>query len=130
MGAAAARSRVCSCAARSHIQRAGYFLIAADGATRLTGVYRLDGQIAFEVGAFLNYYYYWYGPSPSEIVERISPTSSLIINGISNTRHDGDRVIAGTMSGVFGTSTRTTSPFRPYAASCFSTSHGFELRRQ
>ena len=105
-------------------------LIAADGTTRLTGVYRVDGRIAFEVGAFLNYYYYWYGPSPSEIVERISPTSSLVIHGTSNTTDNGNGVIAGTLSGVFATTQRTASPFWPYTVSCNSSSHGFELRRQ
>ena len=116
--------------ARLTVTLSGADLIAADGTTRLTGVYRLDGRIAFEVGSFLNYYYYWYSPLGSEIVERISPTSALVINGTSNTTDDGNGVIAGTMSGVFGTSTRMTAPFRPFSASCFSTSHGFELRRQ
>ena len=116
--------------ARLTVTLSGADLIAPDGATRLTGVFRLDGRIAFEVGSFLNYYYYWYSPLASEIVERISPTSALVINGTSNTTDDGNGVIAGTLSGVFATTQRTTSPFWPYSASCNSSSHGFELRRQ
>jgi hypothetical protein len=116
--------------ARLTVTLSGADLIAADGATRLTGVFRLDGRVAFEVGSFLNYYYYWYSPLASEIVERISPTSALVINGTSNTTDDGNGVIAGTLSGVFATTQRTTSPFWPYSASCNSSSHGFELRRQ
>jgi hypothetical protein len=115
--------------ARLTVTVRGASLIAGDS-IRFTGVYHGDGQIIFGIGTFLNYYYYYYGPLAQEIAERLSTTSTLVINGTVVTRHDGNGVIAGTLNGVFATSARTGPPFHPYSAACGSTSHAFELRRQ
>jgi hypothetical protein len=105
------------------------FIVSNGTGNYFTGTYSPDGRIVFSLFNFDYYYYYWYAP-PSGIVERVSPTSALIINGSANTTQDGRGTIAGSLSGLFATSARLISPFWPHTASCNSPAHRIELRKR
>ena len=115
--------------ARLTVSLSGADFIVANGmGNQFTGIYSPDGRIVFSLFSF-DYYYYFY-TGPSAIVERVSPTSALLVNGSANTTYDGRGTIAGPLSGLFATTARLVSPFWPYTASCNSTSHRLELRRR
>ncbi len=107
------------------------FLVFNGRGNQFRGSYNPDGRIVFSLGdaGFYYYYYYFFNPIP-DLVERVSGTSALIINGSSISHHDGNGIIAGTFSGTFNVTNRLTSPYWPYSASCQNNNHRFELRRR
>ena len=83
-------------------------------------------QFTVQTSALYSYYYYYFGQD--DIVERLTPTSVVIIGGSVDGRVSGSN-ITGTLNGVVGVSNRLTSPFFP-ASGCYSQAHRFEMRRQ
>jgi hypothetical protein len=90
-----------------------------------------DGRVTFSISdpSFYYYYYYYYLPTEFDLIERLSATSALVVMGIalatSNTTG-----ISGTMKGLLGVTQGTAPPFTRLSSSCFSSRHGFEMRRQ
>lgn len=115
--------------ARLNVALSGADFIVSNGVgDHFTGTYSPDGRIVFSLFSF-EYYYYYYA-APTAIVERVSPTSALIVNGSANTTYDGRGTIAGSLSGLFATTARLISPYWPYTSQCNSTNHRLELRRR
>ena len=105
------------------------FLVSSGRGSQFRGLYNPDGRIVFSLGSSF-YYYYYYSTAMPDIVERVTSSSVLLINGSAITHHDGNGIIAGTFGGTFNLSNSVTYPHWPYAATCFNGRHRFELRRK
>ena len=111
---------------------ADFIMIAGKG-NSFTGIYGGDGSIVFGLGFPMQspyYYYYYYLHMTADVVERMSETSALVIHGRVASKHDGNGRIAGFLDGSFNITTRLTSSVCPYASTCRSSTHSFELRRR
>ena len=105
------------------------FLVTSGRGNQFRGSYNPDGRIVFSLGSSF-YYYYYYSTALPDIVERVTSSSVLLINGSAITHHDGNGIIAGTFGGMFNVSNSLTYPHWPYATTCFNSRHRFELRRK
>jgi hypothetical protein len=108
------------------------FIVVSGRGNHFEGSYDTDGRVTFNLlgsAPFFYYYYYYYFTQPPDVVERVTPSSALVISGNASTRVNGG-VIAGDLNGTLGLTNRITTPFWPYASQCQSGRHGFELRRR
>ena len=107
------------------------FLVSSGKGNQFRGSYNPDGRIVFSLGSNISsYYYYYFGIEKPEIIERITPSSVLLISGDTITHHDGNGFIAGTLFGTFAVSSLLTYPHWPYTGSCSHAHHRFELKRK
>ena len=105
------------------------FLVSSGRGNQFRGSYSPDGRIGFSLGSSF-YYYYYYSTALPDIVEQVTPSSVLLINGGAVTLHDGNGIIAGTLGGSFSVSSNLRYPHWPYTTTCFNGRHRFELRRK
>jgi hypothetical protein len=105
------------------------FLVSSGRGNQFRGSYNPDGRIVFNLGSSLDYYYY-YSTTLPDLVEQVTQSSVLVINGNAIAHHDGNGIIAGTIGGSFALSNRMTYPHWPYSSNCFNGRHRFELRRK
>jgi hypothetical protein len=103
------------------------FMVFTGVGNHFGGSYELDGSVSFVLArGYFNGYYDNVSP---DVVERVTPSSAIVISGHASTRVNGS-VIAGQLSGTFALTGHLNSFFPPYASECQSSGHGFELRRQ
>jgi hypothetical protein len=88
-----------------------------------------DGRVSFTIGNFFYYYYYWYAPSEYDLVERLNPNNALVVAGTVSATSTGSG-ISGTLNGMIAVTQGVTAPFTRLSNSCYSSRHGFEMRRQ
>jgi hypothetical protein len=89
-----------------------------------------DGKITFAIGdAFYYYYYYYSFIGDFDLVERLSPTSALVVAGTVNAASTSSG-ISGVLSGSVALTQGVVAPFTRFSANCHSAAHRFEMRRQ
>jgi hypothetical protein len=102
------------------------FIVTNGYGDHFSGFVSADGKVTFTIGDAY-YYYYYYGHF--DVVERLNPTSALLVKGIVNAT-SSSTVISGTLNGSILLTQGTTPPFMRYAATCYSRDHRFEMRRR
>jgi hypothetical protein len=109
------------------------FIVTGGRGDNFQGVIDLNDRITFALGGSSSFYYYYYSYliNDPDVIERLSPSTALVISG----RVEIDRVgssIRGMLRGGFFIVNVPMLPQTPLrtSASCFSSSHGFELRRR
>ena len=103
------------------------FVVTAGHGNGFTGFQDADGRVSFSLGASAYYYYYYYGPY--DVIERVSSSSVLVINGRVTSEPTANG-LSGVLEGALLMAQGTTPPFTRISASCYSNSHRVELRRQ
>ena len=102
------------------------FIVTNGYGDHFSGFVSADGKVTFTIGDAY-YYYYYYGHF--DVVERLNPTSALLVKGIVNATSTST-VMSGTLNGSILLTLGTTAPFMRYSASCYSRDHRFEMRRR
>ena len=102
------------------------FIVTNGYGDHFSGFVSADGKVTFTIGDAY-YYYYYYGHF--DVVERLNPSSALLVKGIVNAT-SSSTVMSGTLNGSILLTLGTTPPFMRYAASCYSRDHRFEMRRR
>jgi Big-like domain-containing protein len=74
-----------------------------------------------------SYYYYYYFLGSSGIVERLTPTTSLLVTGVVNAKGSSSAIVGG-LDGTI--QVKEGSGFPQPQPPCYSRSHSFEMRRQ
>jgi hypothetical protein len=109
--------------------RGADFIVTGGHGDGFTGFADPDGRVTFSMNQQGQYYYYYYFSTTSfDVLERLSASSALGVDG-SVIAQDSGSGIFGTFSGGFWVTTSTTPPFGAFAATCHSGRHRFELRR-
>ena len=98
------------------------FIVTDGFGNRFSGLTDPTGTMTFEVGEFGAF------SSRFDIVERFSG-GALAVGGTVTATGTPQR-IAGALNGSILTSDRTSDPFEPFNASCYSETHGFEMVRR
>jgi hypothetical protein len=88
----------------------------------------MDGsdRVTFSLGAAYNYFYYY---GQYDVIERISSTSALIIDGIATATISPTR-ITGTLNGELLVVQGNAAPFTRILSRCSGSSHRFEMVRR
>lgn len=102
------------------------FIVTNGYGDHFSGFVSADGKVTFSIGDAY-YYYYYYGHF--DFVERLSPTSALLVNGIVNAT-SSPTLMSGALNGSILLAQGTTAPFTRYSAQCYSRDHRFEMRRR
>jgi hypothetical protein len=104
------------------------FIVTRGRGNAFTGV--IEGnRMTFAIGDVYGYYEY-YLPEKYDLVERMSNTSALIING-RVTAGLSSKGISGTLVGAFMVTEAAVAPFTTrIQASCYGTAHRFEMVRR
>lgn len=107
------------------------FILHNGRGDHFAGAIAHDSRVTFSIGdpLFYYYYYYYYLPTEFDLIERLSATSALVVMGRVNATSNTTG-ISGTLSGLLGVTQGTAAPFTRLSSSCFSSRHGFEMRRQ
>jgi hypothetical protein len=88
------------------------------------GVLDLNDTVSLQFGSYY-YYYYYYGPiTASGIVERLSPTTELVISGTVSARASSSAIV-GRLTGIF---LQREDRFR--VTTVCSSDHTFDMRRK
>jgi hypothetical protein len=105
------------------------FIVTRGYGDHFTGSVSADGgKVTFAIGA-ASYYYYYYYSGHFDVVERLNPTSALLVKGTVNAT-SSPTLISGALNGSILLSLGTTAPFMRYSGQCYSPNHRFEMRRQ
>jgi hypothetical protein len=110
------------------VRLSGAEFIVTNGRGNGFGGFVQGDRVQFTLLTSASYFYYYYYFGQDDLVERLTPTSAVVIGGSMDGRVSGSN-ISGTLNGIIGVSNRVTSPFYP-ASSCYSQAHRFEMRRQ
>lgn len=102
------------------------FIVTRGRGNAFSGVVDGDGTVTFAIGDAYTYYYYY---GQYDLVERITSTSALVINGTVTARPTPTG-ISGTLNGGFQVTQGVTPPFTRMQAWCFAASNRFEMVRQ
>jgi hypothetical protein len=109
--------------------RGADFIVAGGHGDSFSGFIHPDGRVTFTLNQQgLYYYYYYFSATSFDLLERLSASSALGVDG-SVIAQDSGSGIFGTFSGGFWVTTTTTPPFRTFSATCHGGRHRFELRR-
>lgn len=101
-------------------------VISSEGRNRFEGSLDVADNVSFDFGSyfFSYYYYYYYAPiSVTGLVERVSPTTMLLISGSVRARASSSSII-GNLNGAVILREGTTTGY------CGSGFHTFEMRRR
>jgi hypothetical protein len=105
------------------------FIVADGHGNGFEGSVGASPAVSFSIGQGYYYYSYWYPSSKFDVVERFDADSALAVAGTVSARETPSG-ISGTLSGTLQLTRGTSPPFTSFSASCFSTAHGFDMRRQ
>jgi hypothetical protein len=105
------------------------FIVTRGYGDHFSGSVSADGKVRLVLGDAYTYYYYYYYSGHFDVVERLNPTSALLVKGIVNAT-SSPTLISGTLDGSILVSLGTTAPFTRYSAQCSSRDHRFEMRRR
>ena len=105
------------------------FIVTRGYGDHFSGSVSADGKVRLVLGDPYSYYYYYYYYGHFDFVERLNPTSALLVKGIVNAT-SSPTLISGTLDGSILVSLGTTAPFTRYSAQCSSRDHRFEMRRR
>jgi hypothetical protein len=103
------------------------FIVTSGHGDHFSGFVSADGNVTFAIGDADTYYYYYFGHF--DFVERLNPTSALLVNGNVNAT-SSPTLISGTLNGSILLTQGTTAPFTRFSGQCYSPNHRFEMRRQ
>jgi hypothetical protein len=104
------------------------FIVTNGNGDHFSGFVSADGKVTFAISNTSSYYYYYYS-GHFDFVERLNPTSALLVTGSVNAT-SSPTLISGDLNGSILLSQGTTAPFMRYSAQCYSANHRFEMRRQ
>jgi hypothetical protein len=102
------------------------FIVTGGHGDHFSGFASADGNVTFAIGDAYTYYYY---SGHFDVVERLNPTSALLVSGNVNAT-SSPTLISGTLNGSISLTQGTTAPFTRFSGQCYSPDHRFELRRQ
>jgi len=102
------------------------FIVTSGHGDHFSGFASADGNVTFAIGDAYTYYYY---SGHFDVVERLNPTSALLVSGNVNAT-SSPTLISGTLNGSISLTQGTTAPFTRFSGQCYSPDHRFELRRQ
>ena len=102
------------------------FIVTSGHGDHFSGFASADGYVTFAIGDAYTYYYY---SGHFDVVERLNPTSALLVSGNVNAT-SSSTLISGTLNGSILLTQGTTAPFTRFSGQCYSPNHRFEMRRQ
>lgn len=102
------------------------FIVTSGHGDHFSGFASADGNVTFAIGDAYTYYYY---SGHYDFVERLNPTSALLVSGNVNATSN-PTLISGTLNGSILLTQGTTAPFTRFSGQCYSPDHRFEMRRQ
>ena len=102
------------------------FIVTNGRGDHFSGAILGDDRVTFAVGDAY-YYYYYFGQFG--VVERFSPSEAFVIGGII-TAQSRATTITGVLNGTLALARKQTAPFVPFATSCYSNEHRFEMLRR
>jgi hypothetical protein len=105
------------------------FIVTRGYGDHFSGSVSADGKVTLVIGDAYSYYYYYYYYGHFDFVERLNPTSALLVKGIVNAT-SSPTLISGALDGSILVAQGTTAPFTRYSAQCSSRDHRFEMRRR
>jgi hypothetical protein len=112
---------------RLSVRLSGADLIETNGGgNNFTGVVASNGAVTFLLS---DAYYYGYPLGQFDLVERLTPTSALVVIGTVNGTN-GPTGISGPLNGTFAVANSVVAPFHWFSNSCRSSEHRFEMVRQ
>lgn len=105
------------------------FIVTRGRGNTFTGVFDGGNRVTFAIGDTI-YYYEYYFDGKYDLVERMSNTSALIING-RVTAGLTSKGISGTLNGGFMVTEAAVAPFTTrIQAFCYGNAHRFEMVRR
>jgi hypothetical protein len=102
------------------------FIVTRGHGNGFSGLMNGPDRVTFSLGAAYNYYYYY---GQYDVIERITSTSALIIDGNATATISPTR-ITGTLNGEFLVVQGTAAPFTRVLSRCSGSSHRFEMVRR
>jgi hypothetical protein len=104
------------------------FIVSNGRGDHFAGSVGPDGKVTFAIGDAYYYFYYGYFLGEFDLVERID-SSALLVVGTVDARSTSSG-ISGVLNGLVALAQGTAAPFTRVTASCVSSSHRFDMRRQ
>jgi hypothetical protein len=105
------------------------FIVTRGHGNSFSGVMDGSDRVTFSLGAASYYYYYYYYYGQYDVVERLSSTSALVIDGKATATVSPTR-ISGTLNGEFLLVQGNVAPFRRILGRCSGSAHRFEMVRR
>jgi hypothetical protein len=102
------------------------FIVTRGHGNSFSGLMDGPDRVTFSLGAAYNYYYYY---GQYDVVERLSSTSALVIDGNATATVSPTR-ISGTLNGEFLLVQGNVAPFTRILGRCSGSSHRFEMVRR
>ena len=105
------------------------FIVTRGHGNSFSGLMDGSDRVTFSLGAAYYYYYYYYYYGQYDVVERLSSTSALVIDGKATATVSPTR-ISGTLNGEFLLVQGNVAPFSRILGRCSGSSHRFEMVRR
>ena len=103
------------------------FIVTRGRGNHFSGVVDGNDRVTFRVSDAFYYYYNYYG-GQYDLVERLTSTSALVVNGTVTATPSGSST-SGDLNGDIGVTQGTTPPFNRLSSHCYSSAHRFQMVR-
>ena len=104
------------------------FIVTRGRGNHFSGIVDGNERVTFRVSDAFFYYYYNYYGGQYDLVERLTSTSALVVNGTVTATPSGSS-ISGDLNGDIGVTQGTTPPFNRLSSHCYSSAHRFQMVR-